>query len=424
MPQPFDLLILSNGPGEIATWVRPVVQAVRQQLGSLPRISVVLSPCTHSSGQEAAIARSYAEVDRVQSARHFFPFLLWGKTAANWQWFEHGIVVFLGGDQFFPLLIGKRLGFKTLIYAEWEARWWRWIDGFGVMNSQVMAKVPPKHHHKFAIVGDLMVDLAIESDPVNLNAREIIGLLPGSKAMKLAQGVPFMLAIAEQIKLIRPEIDFLVPVAPTLNAQILASYADRQQNPVVDLFEGQTAQLIYQNSTAYLQTANGLQVRLITDFPAHHELRKCRLCLTTVGANTAELGALGIPMIVVIPTQQMDAMRAWDGIPGLIANLPLVGTWFIKWLNRRIAAHIQKHHILYAWPNIWAKREIVPELFGSFKAEELAMIMIDYLDHPEKLTQMRADLQACRGESGAARKLTQMIVRMMNLEPEQLPSGR
>lgn len=74
MAQPFDLIILTNGPGEVTTWLRPVVQAVRAHWGSLPRISVVLAPCSHSTGQEAAIARSYPEVDRVQAAKHFSHF--------------------------------------------------------------------------------------------------------------------------------------------------------------------------------------------------------------------------------------------------------------------------------------------------------------------------------------------------------------
>jgi outer membrane PBP1 activator LpoA protein len=29
-----DILILSNGPGEVTTWVRPVVKALRQELGN------------------------------------------------------------------------------------------------------------------------------------------------------------------------------------------------------------------------------------------------------------------------------------------------------------------------------------------------------------------------------------------------------
>ena len=157
-----DILILSNGPGEVTTWVRPVVKALRQKLGNdrdEVRISVVLSPCPNASGKEASIALSYPEVDRVQSASNFFPFLLSGKTAENWDWRNQGVVVFLGGDQFLPVVIGKRLGYKTVVYAEWDARWHNLIDRFGVMKPEVAAKVSPKYAHKFTVVGDLMLEV-------------------------------------------------------------------------------------------------------------------------------------------------------------------------------------------------------------------------------------------------------------------------
>jgi hypothetical protein len=64
-----DIVILSNGPGEVTTWVRPVVKALAQVLAkNSVRISVLLSPCPHSTGQEARIASSYQEVDRVLPA--------------------------------------------------------------------------------------------------------------------------------------------------------------------------------------------------------------------------------------------------------------------------------------------------------------------------------------------------------------------
>lgn len=119
------------------------------------------------------------------------------------------MVLFLGGDQFFPLVIGKRLGFKTLIYAEWEARWWRWIDGFGVMNAQVLAKIPPKYQAKFQVVGDLMVDISQEAQQTS--TPPIIGLLPGSKGMKLAQGVPLLVATASVIRRSAQRCNFCSP---------------------------------------------------------------------------------------------------------------------------------------------------------------------------------------------------------------------
>ena len=439
-----DILILSNGPGEVTTWVRPVVQALRQQLGddrSLVRISVILSPCPNATGKEAAIARSYPEVDRVQSAEHFWQFLLWGKTFENWDWRSRGVVVFLGGDQFFPVVIGKKLNYRTVVYAEWEARWHSLIDRFAVMKPEVAARVPQKYADKFSVVGDLMVEAAAEvGEPggdklITSSARaEIIGLLPGSKAAKLSQGVPLMLAIAEYIHSKRPETKFVIPVAPTLDLPTLASFADPEKNPFVKTFGFSDASLItpdshtdainhvsttpdfrtdaINNVSTTLLTAKGLNVELYTQTPAYDLLSQCSICLTTVGANTAELGSLGVPMIVLLPTQQLDAMRSWDGLPGLLANMPLLGSSFAKLINWLVLSRKG----LLAWPNIWAQEMVVPELVGKLQPQEVGEMVLDYLTHPEKLAAIRAKLRSVRGEAGAAQKLAQMVSEVMSYE--------
>ncbi|MBW4453081.1 MAG: lipid-A-disaccharide synthase [Nostoc indistinguendum CM1-VF10] len=427
-----DILILSNGPGEVTTWVRPVVKALRQELGddpSLVRISVVLSPCSNASGKEAAIALSYPEVDRVQPAEYFWQFLLWGKTFENWDWRSHGVVVFLGGDQIFPVIIGKKLGYRTVVYAEWEARWHKWIDRFGVMKAEVAVGVPQKYAHKFTVVGDLMVEASSQESFVishfslandkeqmtndnNVEQKtELIGLLPGSKAAKLAQGVPLSLGIAEYVHAKRPQTKFVIPVAPTLDLQTLASFADPQRNSIAEIFGFSGASLIVPedaHSKALLKITTGLTVELWQENPAYHLLSQCCICLTTVGANTAELGALGVPMIVLLPTQQLDAMRAWDGLPGLLANLPGVGTPFTKVINWLFLRFVRRKGLL-AWPNIWAQEEIVPELMGKLQPQEIGEMVIDLLANPKKLVDIRAKLRKIRGESGAADKIAQIV---------------
>ena len=416
-----DILILSNAPGELATWVKPTVRELRarfrgaSQLGSDPRISVMLSPCPNASGQEAEIALSYPEVDRVQSAEHFFSFLLWGKTADNWDWHDRGVVLFLGGDQFFPVVIGRRLRYRTVIYAEWEARWHRWIDRFGVMRSDIIDRAPAQFAPKMSVIGDLMAE--VQTQQSESSSEELIGLLPGSKPAKLTQGVPLTIAIAEQIKRDRPQTRFVIPVAPTLNLETLAKYADPVQNPILPLMGNVSARLSMQGDRPCLETQNGLSIELWQSqterVPVYELLSQCRLCLTTVGANTAELGSLAVPMIVLLPTQQLDAMRAWDGLPGLLVNLPGVGSSIAKVINSVMLKRLG----LLAWPNIWAKEMIVPELIGKLEPDAIAKLAIDYLEQPEKLEQMRDRLRQVRGKPGAAKKLAAIVAEELGVLP-------
>ncbi len=425
-----DVVILANGPGEITTWVKPVVAALRSRVAATAdlRISVVLSPCPNATGREAEIAHQYPEVDRVQAAQHFWPFLLRGKTANGWDWRDRGVVLFLGGDQIYPVIIGRHLGYKTVIYAEWFTNWTRWVDAFGVMNQTLVEAAPERHRQKFTVVGDLMADgqntlagQAAAAQQLGLTDNTVLmGLLPGSKRAKLTQGMPLLMAIVDYIYQRRPQVKFVIPVAPTIDLATLMTYADPAQNPFHSVFEAPTANLVIEETELpYLQTAQGTQIFLWQSFPAHAVTSQCQLCLTTVGANTAELGALAVPMMVLLPTQQLEAMNAWDGILGLLVALPLVGKPLNILINRVFLAYLSRRQKLFAWPNIWAKREVVPELLGRLTAEEVGDRVLNYLDHPEQLQQMRQDLQQVRGEPGAAQKLAQIVLQFDAAVPMQ-----
>jgi lipid-A-disaccharide synthase len=411
---PLDIVILSNGPGEVMTWVRPVVGALRVQFGKeQARISVVLSPCPHASGQEAQIVQGFPEVDRVQGPAVFWPFLLRGKT--EWDWHPKGVVVFLGGDQFSAVVVGKRLGYKVVTYAEWSARWLPWIDGCGVAQASLLNSVPQLQRHKVRVVGDLIAEAQI-LDPLadsvdqrlNLPAdTQLVGLLPGSKAAKLSLGVPLGLAIANYLHRIQPQVQLIIPVAPTLTLADLSRYADPASNPYFEAVEGQSATLVAPASALpYLQTENGARVLLWTPTPAYDLLRCCQLCITTVGANTAELASLAVPMLVLLPTQQLNIMRAWDGIPGVLANLPLLGSGFAKLINGWV---LKRGLGLRAWPNLWAGREIVPEWVGHLRPEPVGDRVLALLNDPVALETMRTELKQVRGEPGAARRLAELV---------------
>ena len=459
MKPPADILILSNGPGEILTWVRPAVKQLRRYIPQA-RLSLVLSPCAHASGKEADIARERLELDRVQGAEHFWPFLLSGTTAEDWDWVPFGVVLFLGGDQFFALQLGRKLGYRVVVYAEWEARWQRWVDAFAVRTESIAAKAARRWQSKMYVVGDLMADgvttaplrepsllpvtdvnLNTPTEPLGeqdmtrpeplaggdaatlpvsvtpslpwlwqpVNSRERsafqIGLLPGSKPAKLSLGVPLMLAVADRLREALPAVRFAIPLAPTLDLKEIAEYASVANNWDMATVYGTSAVLEEGGNTMQFSTPFGTSISLWREFPSYDLLANCDICLTTVGANTAELGRLGIPMVVILPTNKLDAMRSWDGLLGLIVRLPVVGTLLARFVNWYVLRFVR----FLAWPNIWAQRRIVPELRGHLTPQAIADVVCQILLDRERYNQMHANLEQWREEPGAAKAIAQIV---------------
>jgi UDP-N-acetylglucosamine:LPS N-acetylglucosamine transferase len=404
-----DILILSNAPGELTTWVFPFLKALEIALRSQPsqiqtRISIALSPCQNASGREVQLAQSFPNVNRVLPQSQFFDFLLWGRTP-NWEWAKQGIVIFLGGDQFFAVAIAKRLRYKTLIYAEWEARWYRWADLFAVRNQAVFDKIPTKFRAKATVTGDLMVDQANPAASSDALPANRICFMPGSKGHKLQVGAPLVVAIADILQQKRPDLELAIILAPTTTPETLAKYT-QTSFPTADS-DGANADIFDGN----LVTAKGTVIKIHREFPAHKFIKSCQLCITTVGANTAELAALNQPMLVLLPTNFADTKVGWDGLLGLLASAPLLGKVLSVLINGVLMSQIAKKGQLLSWPNIWAGESIVPELLGKLIPTEVATKILFYVDRPEELAKMRDRLKKVCGEAGAAAKLADMVIK-------------
>jgi lipid A disaccharide synthetase len=288
------------------------------------------------------------------------------------------------------------------------------------MTANIVEAAPAQFRPKCAVIGDLMADVQADTadqqrvnDMLHLKPdHDLVGIMPGSKKNKLSVGLPFCLGIAETIHRLRPQTQFVIPLAPMLSPKALAQFADANQNPDIQLFHGATtAELIEADAPIpRLRTPSGLEVLLWPTHPAYDVMGQMAFCLTTVGANTAELGSLGVPMVVLLPTQKLELMKAWDGIPGLLANLPLVGNSFAKVINTLMLRQIFKEGRLFAWPNIWAKREVVPELIGRLEPQLVAEKVVGYLEDPAALAMVRQDLRSVRGQAGASAKLAAIVV--------------
>ena len=411
------IIFVSNGPGELATWVKPLAEELHKQIALRPRdnassisLNLVLVPCPNATGHEELSAKKWLQFEKIIKAKNFWKLLFKPNEFGSWP--SKGLVIFLGGDQFWSVLLSARLGYLNMTYAEWVARWPFWNDRIVTMSEKIVHKLPKSIQHRCSVIGDLTADLA-ETEKIDdpLPEGKWIALMPGSKSAKLKVGIPFFLEVADQISILMPNCKFLIPLAPTTNIDEI-KYFGSNKNPITKQYKSRIKSIIKANkeeTRGILTTKNSTIILIQEKHPAYSDLSQCELALTTVGANTAELGSLNIPMIVIVPTQHILVMEAWDGFIGLIARLPI-----LKYILGILISFLKmRRRGFMAWPNISAKRMIVPERVGHITPQQIAQEAIDWLNSPSRLIGQKKDLQSLRGGKGAKMKFCQQIINLL-----------
>ena len=128
-----------------------------------------------------------------------------------------------------------------------------------------------------------------------------------------------------------------------------------------------------------------------------------------MGANTSELASIALPMIIVLPTQHLSVMNAWDGILGILGK--------ISFINKLLTVIVKYWHLkttkFFAWPNIKAQKLIVPERIGNISPKQIAKEAVFLLNNEEHLESLKRNLLTERGSKGAVKKLTYIILRTL-----------
>ena len=411
------VVIITNGPGELSTWVRPVIDNLNKINNSTEEnnkfnisLRLVLVPCPNSTGKEFEVANSWKKFELITKAKNFWSLLIKPSYFGNWP--NKGIVIFLGGDQFWGILLAKRLGYINITYAEWVARWPKWSDIIVAMNEKVKTVLPEKYQYKCKIIGDLMADIKVDSEIAFKNQKNnLIALLPGSKKAKLSIGIPFFLEIADLIAEKNNNIDFIIPVAPTTNKDEYLFFQSNK-NPISKYYSSKIKSIkkIKKYPFEYvIETINNTKIYLIIKHPCYEVLKKCDLAITTVGANTAELAAISLPMIVVLPTQHLNMMNAWDGIFGIIGKIPFINKLF-SFIVKKWSLKTKKY---FSWPNIKERKQIVPERIGDISPKQIAKEALFLIKNYKTLQKIKRNLSIQRGENGAVEKLTYIILNLI-----------
>lgn len=414
-----DILILSNGPGELASWVRPVV---RQLAADHPgcRVTVALTPCPYASGREAEAIAAWPERVRVWNQHETMNYLLWGRRPGGFVPEGPGVVLFLGGDQLFGVLLSRRTGYPLLTYTETEARWSVFTRHFMASDRNLFLKLRNRRlpASQLRLVGNLMVDAVRPAiDPIQVRRvlglrpdSPVLGLLPGSKPFKVRYVTPLFLRVAELLQAAHPDLQIILHRSSfTPREQIVEAIESERYRAATG---GVGGRLEREGTFDWIYTPGGGRVLIVPPELHHEGLAVADVALTVPGTNTAELAILGVPMVVALPLHKPEEIPI-DGLVGQLGAVPGLGPW----LKRTIAKQVEARRPLTALPNQRAGRMVTPELLGAFTPEQLAAEVALLLIDPMRRRDIKLELHNLMGAPGAAAAVVDLITETLRQTP-------
>ncbi len=270
----------------------------------------------------------------------------------------------------------KKKGIKVFYYISPQV--WAWRKGrIGQIKKTVskMAVILPfevetygREGFKVDYVGHPLLDMVKlnyskqeSKNKFNLAEDKVtVGILPGSRLSEVRKLMPELLRAAEILKREIPDIQFVLPLADTL-----------EETSVTEIING-----------------FGVKVKVISGHT--YDVISCAdLALVASGTATLETGLLGVPMIIVYKISRLSY---------------LIGRWIVDVKNIGLV-------------NIVAGKTVVPELIQSgASGENIAREALSILANGERKQEIIKELTAIRaklGEPGAAIRAAQIACDMI-----------
>jgi lipid-A-disaccharide synthase len=407
-----DILIVSNGPGELASWVHPVVRQFRR-LWPEARLIVALVPCPYASGEEPDSLRLWPERVNVWTPSETMRYVFSGRAPEGFSFAPEGAVVFLGGDQIFGVIASRRTGYPLYTYTETAARWRAFTRRFLVSDRNLFLKLRDQRlsDDQLTLVGNLMVDaVKTRLDPLQtrklLGLRSdalVLGLLPGSKPFKVRYVTPLFLRVVELLQAENPALQVVLHRSQFTPREQLAEAIEEERFRLVT--GGASGRLEREGTIDWIVTDGGARIQVIPPDMHDEGLGVIDMALTVPGTNTAELAVLGVPMVVALPLHKPEEIPI-DGLAGQLGAVP----WLGPALKRSLARAFLARRPLVALPNQRAGAEITPEVLGAFAPETLADAVRRLLDEPVARREVKLQLHAVMGSPGAAQAVVDTIL--------------
>jgi hypothetical protein len=409
-----QVVLVSNGPGELTTWVRPTLRAWRA-LDPSARVALALVPCQFASGGEAALARTFG-ADAVTTPTAYLRAAAFGRAPAELTEpgsSGPGVVLSLGGSVGAAVAIARRLGFAAMRYSfvPYSARGLRRLFVHDERTARKARRLgaPPG---RVEVIGNLVADALEQADPVAPAGEPHVLLLPGSRDAFAVHLIPFMLALADALQARYPHAAFVWPVSRLLSAEaIAAGIAGRQRATLGGVAGRRDGDVVV--------TLAGTRIRMADEPERPAQLQSATIAITIPGTNTLELGIAGVPSVVMLPLNRPEIIPL-EGPGHWLSLLPLVG---VPLKRAAVRLFVQRLRYPVSLPNQLTGEPLMVELQGALDVATVASAAADLIDDPADRARRAARLRASMPRPGAAERLVRRVYEDLGWQlPEAPPS--
>lgn len=371
-----DLLIFSNGPGEVSTWVKPFVEAVRARadIADTYRVVLIMHPCQFGSGTEHRVGRSIDGIEQIVEKRAYMRMLLTGIGKRRYNFNREGIIFSLGGNLMHPVLFRKRIRGRHQLYAYshnpgWEKQYKTIFVRNSFVKDRYLSRGVPEE--KLVITGDLVYSSLKHLRERNEVRRELgigkgermIVFLPGSREYMTKYLIPPFLKVIDDLTDRVSGLKSFLLKSPFISYELIEeSLAIGGKIKGVDSITGT---LHREDGQQSIHLPSGKRVAILE---GQLDLwgRGVDFAVSIPGTNTVQLAYRGIPALVVAPANKPEIVPI-EGAANMVKLIPLAG----KLLVRLAIKSYIKRYPLTALPNIYMNEEILPELVGVLETDDI-----------------------------------------------------
>ncbi len=383
-----EILLLTNGPGELSTWVPPVLQRLRQAVPQA-RIELFLIRDQFAAGTEQNKAKEL-ELDAISSLAGLLRRIAERKPKGK------GLVLMLGGNPAQAVALGKALGYPAFAYSFDPKSWRPNLSGLLLDSERTRqaALARGANPERTKAVGNLVVDALGDTRSVASSPADVL-LFPSSRPFLARHLLGFMLGAAEAMNQAQPGLRFawiksrLLPEAVVEEALLALNVKD---------IGGVSAT----RNGSTLLTEGGLELAILDESERYAAMRGAKVAITIPGTNTLELALARLPAVVLLPLHKPELIPL-EGILHWLFMLPGGGGLKQNFVRRYIEGLPQ-----LALPNQWLNERIFPELRGIFDPQTVAQTALELI--PRK-AEIAAKLERLEAEPGADRLVEYVLMK-------------